>query len=71
MSFGLKLKYDYNSFFPLNSMKYAFYHASGNWTMGAEYFRNEYTLNYIIATYSKPQVICIFSLSSEYLLIPF
>ncbi|KAG6515470.1 hypothetical protein ZIOFF_025882 [Zingiber officinale] len=28
----------------------------GNWTMGAEYFRNEYTLNYIIATYSKPQV---------------
>ncbi|XP_074581297.1 3-hydroxyisobutyryl-CoA hydrolase 1-like isoform X2 [Curcuma longa] len=28
----------------------------GDWTMGAEYFRNEYTLNYIIATYSKPQV---------------
>ncbi|XP_064964776.1 3-hydroxyisobutyryl-CoA hydrolase 1 isoform X2 [Musa acuminata AAA Group] len=28
----------------------------GHWTLGAEFFRNEYTLNYIIATYSKPQV---------------
>ncbi|WOL09545.1 hypothetical protein Cni_G18298 [Canna indica] len=28
----------------------------GSWTWGAHYFRNEFTLNYIIATYSKPQV---------------
>ncbi|CAL9093082.1 unnamed protein product [Musa textilis] len=28
----------------------------GHWTLGAEFFWNEYTLNYIIATYSKPQV---------------
>ncbi|VFR00086.1 unnamed protein product [Cuscuta campestris] len=28
----------------------------GNWKMGAEYFRKEFTLNYIMATFSKPQV---------------
>ncbi|XP_010919879.2 3-hydroxyisobutyryl-CoA hydrolase 1 isoform X1 [Elaeis guineensis] len=28
----------------------------GHWTFGANFFRNEFTLNYIIATYSKPQV---------------
>ncbi|RAL48920.1 hypothetical protein DM860_001240 [Cuscuta australis] len=28
----------------------------GNWKMGAEYFRKEFTLNYVMATFSKPQV---------------
>ncbi|KAG6402773.1 hypothetical protein SASPL_134985 [Salvia splendens] len=28
----------------------------GNWKSGAEYFRKEFTLNYVIATYIKPQV---------------
>ncbi|KAG0458690.1 hypothetical protein HPP92_021818 [Vanilla planifolia] len=28
----------------------------GHWIQGAKFFWNEYTLNYIIATYSKPQV---------------
>ncbi|XP_042017921.1 3-hydroxyisobutyryl-CoA hydrolase 1-like [Salvia splendens] len=28
----------------------------GYWKSGAEYFRKEFTLNYVIATYSKPQV---------------
>ncbi|CAL5401428.1 unnamed protein product [Camellia sinensis] len=28
----------------------------GNWKFGAKYFRKEYILNYVIATYSKPQV---------------
>ncbi|KAG6748853.1 hypothetical protein POTOM_048790 [Populus tomentosa] len=27
-----------------------------NWKSGAEYFRKEFTLNYIMATYTKPQV---------------
>lgn len=31
-------------------------HASGHWTSGAQIFWNEFILNYIIATYSKPQV---------------
>ncbi|KAG0456985.1 hypothetical protein HPP92_022142 [Vanilla planifolia] len=29
---------------------------TGHWIQGAKFFWNEYTLNYIIATYSKPQV---------------
>lgn len=29
---------------------------SGNWKLGADYFREEFTLNYVMATYSKPQV---------------
>ncbi|XP_057800284.1 3-hydroxyisobutyryl-CoA hydrolase 1-like isoform X1 [Salvia miltiorrhiza] len=28
----------------------------GNWKLGAEYFRKEFTMNYVIATYRKPQV---------------
>ncbi|CAH9107907.1 unnamed protein product [Cuscuta epithymum] len=28
----------------------------GNWKFGAEYFRKEFTMNYVMATYSKPQV---------------
>lgn len=28
----------------------------GNWKSGADYFRKEFTLNYVIATYNKPQV---------------
>ncbi|EXB70675.1 3-hydroxyisobutyryl-CoA hydrolase 1 [Morus notabilis] len=28
----------------------------GNWRLGADFFRKEFTLNYLIATYSKPQV---------------
>ncbi|XP_051123686.1 3-hydroxyisobutyryl-CoA hydrolase 1-like isoform X2 [Andrographis paniculata] len=28
----------------------------GNWKGGADFFREEYTMNYVIATYSKPQV---------------
>ncbi|THG06851.1 hypothetical protein TEA_010188 [Camellia sinensis var. sinensis] len=28
----------------------------GNWKFGAKYFQKEYILNYVIATYSKPQV---------------
>ncbi|KAK2992521.1 hypothetical protein RJ640_002415, partial [Escallonia rubra] len=28
----------------------------GNWKLGAEYFWNEFTLNYLMATYSKTQV---------------
>uniref|UniRef100_A0A803QQQ6 3-hydroxyisobutyryl-CoA hydrolase n=1 Tax=Cannabis sativa TaxID=3483 RepID=A0A803QQQ6_CANSA len=28
----------------------------GKWKLGAEFFRKEFTLNYLIATYSKPQV---------------
>ncbi|KAF7113392.1 hypothetical protein RHSIM_RhsimUnG0130800 [Rhododendron simsii] len=28
----------------------------GNWKLGAEYFRIEYIMNYVMATYSKPQV---------------
>ncbi|KAK4416123.1 3-hydroxyisobutyryl-CoA hydrolase 1 [Sesamum alatum] len=28
----------------------------GNWKSGADYFRTEFTLNYVMATYSKPQV---------------
>ncbi|KAK3035474.1 hypothetical protein RJ639_034444 [Escallonia herrerae] len=28
----------------------------GNWKLGAEYFQNEFTLNYLMATYSKTQV---------------
>ncbi|XP_075519279.1 3-hydroxyisobutyryl-CoA hydrolase 1-like [Primulina tabacum] len=28
----------------------------GNWRSGASYFRKEFTLNYVMATYSKPQV---------------
>nr|CAB3495191.1 unnamed protein product [Digitaria exilis] len=28
----------------------------GSWKYGADFFRNEFLLNYIIATYSKPQV---------------
>ncbi|KAK4738433.1 hypothetical protein R3W88_002130 [Solanum pinnatisectum] len=28
----------------------------GNWKLGADYVREEYTLNYVMATYSKPQV---------------
>lgn len=29
---------------------------SGDWKLGANYFRKEFTLNYLMATYSKPQV---------------
>ncbi|XP_050385912.1 3-hydroxyisobutyryl-CoA hydrolase 1-like isoform X2 [Argentina anserina] len=28
----------------------------GNWRLGANFFRKEFTLNYLLATYSKPQV---------------
>ncbi|KAL2251274.1 UNVERIFIED_CONTAM: 3-hydroxyisobutyryl-CoA hydrolase 1, partial [Sesamum indicum] len=28
----------------------------GNWKSGVDYFRKEFTLNYVMATYSKPQV---------------
>ncbi|CAA0842490.1 3-hydroxyisobutyryl-CoA hydrolase 1 [Striga hermonthica] len=28
----------------------------GNWKSGVSYFREEFTMNYVIATYSKPQV---------------
>ncbi|KAK6143070.1 hypothetical protein DH2020_023418 [Rehmannia glutinosa] len=28
----------------------------GNWKSGANYFRKEFTMNYVMATYSKPQV---------------
>ncbi|KAF3447588.1 hypothetical protein FNV43_RR12775 [Rhamnella rubrinervis] len=28
----------------------------GNWKLGAEFFRKEFILNYLLATYSKPQV---------------
>ncbi|XP_058225056.1 3-hydroxyisobutyryl-CoA hydrolase 1-like isoform X1 [Rhododendron vialii] len=28
----------------------------GNWKLGAEFFRIEYIMNYVMATYSKPQV---------------
>ncbi|XP_031392611.1 3-hydroxyisobutyryl-CoA hydrolase 1 [Punica granatum] len=28
----------------------------GKWKLGAEFFRKEFTLNYLMATYSKPQV---------------
>lgn len=28
----------------------------GNWRSGAHFFRKEFTLNYLMATYSKPQV---------------
>ncbi|KAI5647599.1 hypothetical protein M9H77_33604 [Catharanthus roseus] len=28
----------------------------GNWRLGADYFRKEFTLNYLLATYTKPQV---------------
>ncbi|KAL7083449.1 hypothetical protein ACP275_14G163100 [Erythranthe tilingii] len=28
----------------------------GNWKRGADYFRKEFTMNYVMATYSKPQV---------------
>ncbi|XP_055817669.1 3-hydroxyisobutyryl-CoA hydrolase 1-like [Solanum dulcamara] len=28
----------------------------GNWKLGADYFREEFSLNYLMATYSKPQV---------------
>ncbi|MCD7449392.1 3-hydroxyisobutyryl-CoA hydrolase 1 [Datura stramonium] len=28
----------------------------GNWKLGADYYREEFTLNYVMATYSKPQV---------------
>lgn len=28
----------------------------GKWKLGAEYFRKEFTLNYVMATFSKPQV---------------
>lgn len=31
--------------------------ASGNWKLGAHFFWTEFTLNYFIATYSKPQVL--------------
>ena len=34
-----------------------FFYASGHWTNGGNFFWNEYILNYIIATYNKPQVI--------------
>ncbi|PKI36892.1 hypothetical protein CRG98_042734, partial [Punica granatum] len=27
----------------------------GKWKLGAEFFRKEFTLNYLMATYSKPQ----------------
>ncbi|XP_027113516.1 3-hydroxyisobutyryl-CoA hydrolase 1-like [Coffea arabica] len=30
--------------------------SQGNWRLGAHFFRTEFTLNYLIATYSKPQV---------------
>ncbi|CAL9160265.1 unnamed protein product [Musa hybrid cultivar] len=30
--------------------------AQGQWALGSEFLRNQYTLNYIIATYGKPQV---------------
>lgn len=30
--------------------------SQGNWRLGAYFFRTEFTLNYLIATYSKPQV---------------
>lgn len=29
----------------------------GNWRLGAKFFWKEFTLNYVMATYSKPQVI--------------
>ncbi|XP_049389250.1 3-hydroxyisobutyryl-CoA hydrolase 1-like [Solanum stenotomum] len=31
-------------------------HQKGNWKPGADYVREQYTLNYVMATYSKPQV---------------
>ncbi|CAI9103372.1 OLC1v1001838C3 [Oldenlandia corymbosa var. corymbosa] len=42
--------------------------SQGNWRLGAHFFRKEFTLNFLIATYSKPQVLIydcngIFSLS--------
>ncbi|CAI9103373.1 OLC1v1001838C4 [Oldenlandia corymbosa var. corymbosa] len=30
--------------------------SQGNWRLGAHFFRKEFTLNFLIATYSKPQV---------------
>ncbi|KAI8545587.1 hypothetical protein RHMOL_Rhmol07G0051000 [Rhododendron molle] len=30
--------------------------SEGNWKLGAEFFRIEYIMNYVMATYSKPQV---------------
>ncbi|WOH14515.1 hypothetical protein DCAR_0934034 [Daucus carota subsp. sativus] len=30
--------------------------SKGDWKLGANYFRKEFTLNYLMATYSKPQV---------------
>ncbi|KAH9618430.1 hypothetical protein KSS87_001817 [Heliosperma pusillum] len=30
--------------------------SKGDWRSGADYFRKEFTLNYVIATYRKPQV---------------
>ena len=32
-------------------------HASGDWRLGANFFSKEFILNYVMATYSKPQVI--------------
>jgi hypothetical protein len=29
---------------------------AADWTVGADFFRDEFTLNNIIATYNKPQV---------------
>ncbi|GFP93898.1 3-hydroxyisobutyryl-coa hydrolase 1 [Phtheirospermum japonicum] len=28
----------------------------GNWKLGADYFKEEFTMNYVMATYTKPQV---------------
>lgn len=30
--------------------------ATENWRLGGEFFRREFTLNYLLATYTKPQV---------------
>lgn len=38
--------------------------ALGGWRLGAKFFHDEFTLNYIMATYRKPQVILNYPMSN-------
>lgn len=40
----------------LLSTSFYFFHGSGHWSFGTEFFRREIILNYILATFRKTQV---------------
>lgn len=55
--------------FNSNAKLIIFFHmyGLGDWRFGAKFFGTEYKLNYLMATYSKPQVTPIYAFSVLFL----